>query len=333
MDRVFFESLKGGEDGAWSLCGYPVDEGDLFETFFAERCSSFLSDHQGDGWLYVELLGPTGQKGHVIYVPENTRIAPPTVALQPLAKALSVNQDFWLIDEQSPKSTTVHVLLEGASWSDIPNIDALPELFSGQWLETANDLKSDRVRIEKEFGADDTRKLSFGLACKAPVIAYPKYRFLEYYRSVERLYMKMVFDRLATDFYVSPRKAIDEASSAISREAEALFVTVEKVGALDEAEAVYDIITSLPSNRFALALVRKLKAKSEEVAAAGAITKADFANKKRMGSELLYGIRCAIVHAGARDIMIESFPDADEVLDAVEAYLSRIALACSGIRF
>ena len=74
------------------------------------------------------------------------------------------------------------------------------------------------------------------------------------------------------------------------------------------------------TNRFATALFRKIARKGE---ASG--------SKWQTGAALVYQVRCAIVHAGQKDIIFENFPDGDEVISALLPEVERAALLLVGI--
>ncbi len=333
MEYPIHPDIAADDEGSASLCAFPIEPEDLFLNFNAYRAESKTSSILSSDWAYVEIVGPTGQRGHAILVPSDVSPAPPTAAIVPLAKAISISPEFWDADSASISPQAVHVLLEDETWSETPGAESIGHLFSPEWLHQARVMGIVRTQLATNFAGDNYRKLAFQLACKAPSITYDKYRFLEYYRSIERLYMKIVLDDLCKDFYGSPRKALDDASNAISRESEALYRTIKNSGALDIAGEIAEIVDNSKSNQFAISIAKKLKDKSKEKAAEGLgnFSGKDFFDKNKKGTEYLYSIRCAIVHAGARDIIIEAFPDYSDLLRDIEYLFSKIALKCVGI--
>lgn len=327
---ILLDSIQGGEEGARSLCGYAREGTLLFDAFDVVYSRSIRWECAATQWGYLELRGPRSQTGHAIFVPKDTSISPPTAALEPLAKAISILPEYWNEEERQPIGGVVHVMLYEDSWFAVQDLDSIPSLLSADMMLSANSYGVNTFSFEQSFNADDHRKVALRLASNAPRIQYPKYKFLEFYRAIERLYMRIVFENLTRDYFLGPKKSLDEALNAISREAQALRVALSASGALDEAESIYDSIKSMPDNRFAAALMHRLKAKTKEESST--MTPEDFKDPRRLGVELIYAIRCAVVHAGARDLVIESFQDADDLLNRIEAPIARMALSCSGVK-
>jgi len=146
-----------------------------------------------------------------------------------------------------------------------------------------------------------------------------KYRFLELYRIMENLFLNDVKARLLSDFDNDPSAALNDASDALKSE-------VIQLSKLAEAhsgafETCWDVLDALKnSNRFVAALFRRVGQK-----------KLNGGEKWKTGAALIYQTRCAIVHAGTKDMIFESFPDGDAAIEALLPHVERAALMMLGV--
>ena len=153
----------------------------------------------------------------------------------------------------------------------------------------------------------------------ASLQTYPrKFRFVELYRILENQYIKSIKDSLDSEYVKSPEGALSSALAAIQSELNQLVLIASRHQ--DQFEAFFNAMkTHELSNRLAAALFKKIEKQKGS------------SEKHVRGAGLIYSLRCAIVHAGVKDIMFESFVDGDtllgNILDAVEV----LVCACNGI--
>ncbi len=53
--------------------------------------------------------------------------------------------------------------------------------------------------------------------------------------------------------------------------------------------------------------------------------------KHKAGAAFVYYIRCAIVHAGGKDMIFESYPDSDALLGLLKEHMEEAAFALAGL--
>jgi hypothetical protein len=166
-----------------------------------------------------------------------------------------------------------------------------------------------------------TRLTSTCLSCLANSFRTSplKFRFLERYRMIEARFLADVKAKLIANFDAEPSGALHDAAESLKTEMNQIKGLAESQQ--DAFEACWIVVDQLKNtNRFATALFRKLGRKGE---AAGA--------KWQTGAALVYQVRCAVVHAGQKDIIFENFPDGDEVISALLPEVERAALLLVGI--
>lgn len=146
-----------------------------------------------------------------------------------------------------------------------------------------------------------------------------KFRFLELYRVMEALFLADVKSRLMTNFDAEPALALNEALGALGSELKQITTLAEPYQNL--FEECWDALDGLRNtNRFAAALFKRLEKK-----------KADGQGKWQTGAALIYQVRCAVVHAGEKDMIFENYPDGDAAIKAVLPAVERTALRMLGI--
>lgn len=145
-----------------------------------------------------------------------------------------------------------------------------------------------------------------------------KFRFLELYRVMEALFIADVKSRLLAHFDAEPSVALNEALTELQSELKQITALAEPHK--DLFENCWTTLDSLrTSNRFAAALFRRVE-----------IKKVNGQGKWQTGAALIYQIRCAIVHAGEKDMIFENFPDGDLVLTTILPTVERAALRMLG---
>lgn len=147
-----------------------------------------------------------------------------------------------------------------------------------------------------------------------------KFRFLELYRVMEAFFLADVRSRLIADFDAEPGVALKDALDALQSELKQIVALAEPHQDLFEEcwNALNDIRNS---NRFAAALFKRLDKKN-----------ANGQGKWQTGAALIYQIRCAVVHAGEKDMIFENFPDGDATISAILPTVERTALRMLGIK-
>lgn len=146
-----------------------------------------------------------------------------------------------------------------------------------------------------------------------------KFRFLELYRVMEARFLADVKARLFLNFDAEPGAALSDAVDALKSEMNQIVGLAE--AQQDAFEACWTSLDALKNtNRFATALFRRLEKK-------GAIG----GGRWKTGAALIYQARCAIVHAGEKDIIYENFPDGDAAIEAVLPHVERAALLLVGV--
>lgn len=146
-----------------------------------------------------------------------------------------------------------------------------------------------------------------------------KFRFLELYRVMEALFLGDVKTRLLAGFDAEPTLALNEALDALQSELKQITKLAEPHQ--DLFEECWTILDQLKNtNRFVGALFRRIDKK-----------KLNGHGRWQTGAALIYQIRCAVVHAGDKDMILDNFPDADVALQAVLPTVERTALRMLGI--
>jgi hypothetical protein len=138
-----------------------------------------------------------------------------------------------------------------------------------------------------------------------------RWKYLGYYRIFEYGYLSAILNKINDNFLIDPSKAIDEAQESSKNELNQFIELVNLNGLTDFFETIADGVKDLKSNynRFACALEDRF---SNDVRAKG-FTKA------KKGVYFAYQIRCAIVHAGEKGLIFESYSDAvDAISDLIK---------------
>ena len=173
------------------------------------------------------------------------------------------------------------------------------------------------VDEDRYIEAGSFRSLSTFPQC---YIASPlKYQFLEVYRSLETHFLYAILKKINTTFFAGPKKAVSQALEALDSEI-AQFADMA-ASAQAEFDSIFDKINALSSaNDLAQAIMRKVSR------AAGGLNA-----KSKKGAACIYYIRCAIVHAGDKDIVFENFTGGNDLVSAVLPDAELAALRMSGI--
>jgi hypothetical protein len=146
-----------------------------------------------------------------------------------------------------------------------------------------------------------------------------KFRFLELYRVMEALFLAEVKKKLMDTFDAEPAVALSIASSALQSELNQIVALAEPHKELFEEcwTSLHDLKNT---NRFVSALFKRLESK-----------KANGQGKWQSGAALIYQIRCAVVHAGEKDMIFENFTDGEAAISAILLDVELAALRMLGI--
>ena len=146
-----------------------------------------------------------------------------------------------------------------------------------------------------------------------------KFRFLELYRVMEALFIADVKNRLLDNFDAEPAVALNEALDALKSELKQIIALAEPHQDLfEECWTALDGVRT--TNHFAAALFRRVETKKE-----------NNQGRWQTGAALIYQIRCAVVHAGEKDMIFENFSDGDAAMKIVIPTVERAALRMLGI--
>ena len=181
-------------------------------------------------------------------------------------------------------------------WSSFNNID----------LTDPNDAQITNVAI----------KCFAGSVCATPI----KFRFLELYRVMEARFLREVKYDLLRSFSREPKKSLEVALAALKSEAAQLSRLAETRKSY--FEMIYHAISDAAgTNQLAAALLRKLSEQSAEMRAP----------EWKGGSALTYFLRCAIVHAGQKDMIYEAYSDGDILVDLIMEHIEEAAFSLAGL--
>lgn len=149
-----------------------------------------------------------------------------------------------------------------------------------------------------------------------------KFEFIELYRLMEARYLESILHTFNSNFMRTPKDAVRIAAETLESEVRQLCQLSDR--AVPFFEIIFEIIKSnSDTNKFAAALYRKLQNHGGELRSP----------KHRGGAALVYYIRCAIVHAGGKDIVFESFEDSAELLELLMEHMEETAFALAGLEF
>jgi len=148
-----------------------------------------------------------------------------------------------------------------------------------------------------------------------------KYRFIEIYRIFESAYLRDAFEKFSSGFFADPEKSASTLSSTLKSERAQLYSLAEPHNKLFEDVADAFERCKKSGNKFSWAILRSMERKY----------KGDLEPKWKKGASIIYALRCAIVHAGEKDVVFESFEDGNEAIERVLPTLEIAALGLVGI--
>lgn len=264
---------------------------------------------------FFELHAEGGIRSSVLMLPNNQRIGLPTAIEIALVHALHAASDDDVEHLQSsgcivslgdhPLGEKFCRLLETVGAADLQKIKVLSQ-YKRVYLTTSED----------EALNDRDQSCLAGYISASPV----KFEFIELYRLMEARYLAHIKGKFNSSFMREPKAAISAASKSLESE-------ILQLGLLSERakpcfELIYDVVTAQKAlNRFAAALCNKLDRYAGDMKSP----------KHKAGAAFVYFIRCAIVHAGGKDMIFESYTDSEALLDLLMEYIEEAAFALAGM--
>lgn len=148
-----------------------------------------------------------------------------------------------------------------------------------------------------------------------------KYRFVELYRVFETEYLRDAFRNFESKFFQDPESALNKLASTLKSERSQLYALAEPIS--EYFEAIFESYSLLKdgNNRLIWALHRSISRKYGN----------DFNPSWKAGASVVYALRCAIVHAGEKDVVFEAFADGEVALEKIIPLLELAALRMIGI--
>ena len=144
-----------------------------------------------------------------------------------------------------------------------------------------------------------------------------KFRFLELYRVLENQYIRSIKRTLDDGYGAGPKAALVQALASIQSELKQL--TLISARHKPQFESFFDLLQTFDgSNRLTTALFKK-------------VNKEKITDKHAKGAALIYFLRCAIVHAGTKDIIFESYADGETLLSSIIEDVEVLVCGCNGI--
>lgn len=146
-----------------------------------------------------------------------------------------------------------------------------------------------------------------------------KFRFIELYRVMEARYIREVKLTLLANFEAEPKASLEAALKTFKSELNQLIALADI--SRSYFEMIWTAISDLSAiNTLAAALMRKLS-----------LNPGTSSPQWKAGAALVYYLRCAIVHAGEKDMIFESFADGDDLLALIIEHVEEASLSLAGV--
>jgi len=289
---------------------------------------AFKQCQPSGAWRFTELSIATVPECHLLEVGAWTETAVPTIAAQALVRAWLSAESFdslesvkdhslgllvcWLADT-SFRSVSSDFALAVSGWKVLEGHDS-PALraCAATQVEIAN---SSLFLREKEIYAT--------LLQAASRSSSPPLRFLYLYRLFERAYLIGALDKLKDNFFLDPKRALDETQSAVSSESKAFVSLVSGSEAQANFSSIYSLFAKNKaslSNRFLSAILHAAEKNGDKA------HRDDWIK----GCLLAYRVRCSIVHAGKIGPIYESFSDAPDACELLNPHMEQAVLTFFG---
>jgi len=136
---------------------------------------------------------------------------------------------------------------------------------------------------------------------------------------MEARFLREIKETLLGEFDARPKIALDNAVSSLKSELKQ-FILLSQI-----RKPYFEMIWSAAetvknTNTLAIALFRKMSSHGEL---------GD--SQSKAGAALVYFLRCAIVHAGQKDMIYEAYSDGDDLLTLVMEHVEEASLALAGV--
>lgn len=178
--------------------------------------------------------------------------------------------------------------------------------------------QSSRATIRNGIG-DDLSSVALNCLENSLQTSPLKFRFLELYRMIEARFLADIKAKLIRNFDAEPAIALSTAADALKSE-------MTQIAGLalnypEPFEACWTKLSSMKNeNRFTAALFQRVEKKGHHSG-----------GKSKFGAALIYQMRCAIVHAGEKDMIFEKYPDGDAAISAILPDVERAAFLLVGV--
>jgi hypothetical protein len=145
-----------------------------------------------------------------------------------------------------------------------------------------------------------------------------RWRYVALYRIFESAYLVGLRQRLLSEFLQSPQEELANAQKALESELSSFKALVEEKKLEAQFDAIRSAVDGARQNKFLLAIKRALRHSKSSM--------------HTTGVEYAYKIRCAIVHAGQKDVVFDRYEDAEEGVELVLSIMEEAVFELLGLR-
>lgn len=189
-------------------------------------------------------------------------------------------------------------------------VSALPK--RPHWVSFA------RVEISANAMASDNALMAGRLMQEVLSEARLRWRYVALYRVFESAYLVGLKQRLLSGFLQNPQLELAAAQKALESELSSFQSLVQEKNLQASFEAIRAAVDNATQNRFLLAVKRALKDSKNSMHAKGV--------------EYAYKIRCAIVHAGQKDVVFDRYEDAEDGVELLLGSMEEAVFELLGLR-
>lgn len=263
-------------------------------------------------WQFQKVVFGTEHVASVLQVPGfECEDEPPTDAEKLLVKAFNKIPE--LIVDGKLKRNVVVLGATCTSKLDQEFKHLLVELHHGKsddFEEVDLKLQTATQIIFEEGSLDNhSHKLQRQILGSLPTTPKSSGKFQILYRIHESEYLGAVLQKANDSFWSNPQAAIEDASKSIGAERNMFVTLVES----KDLTSIFDMITEKfkefldSSNRFSNAIKRELNTKG---------VNSETGERWKYGVNIVYQIRCSIVHSGS-GVIFENHDDGDDLLNSL----------------
>ncbi len=296
-------------------------------------------------WCYHKVTNDTREIAEVVHIPHSSSDLPPTEAERIITRAWNLDKDiiagFSAVQEQLINNRIVFLWKKG-EYDSLPEdsrkaLHALLHVGGSEAVSVCNEKWWEKWQGVAKFNLSNEccillknkNKTDIALVRAALGETVIRWRFLSFYRIIERGYLKAILQKINQEFMKSPQTTVSGAVKLLDNEC-SQFVGLVKDHDLsyffeDFADCVENLSSSM--NEYAIMLERELtedKSRWNEAFKPG--------NKYVKGVFLCYKVRCSIVHAGASSLVFDEFSDADNALRSLVIPLENAVMKYMGIQ-